>query len=158
MLAATPPAALAGKTELVSVSSTGVQADGKNSHPAVSGNGAVVAFESGATNLVAGDTNGTRDVYVCDRTTGRTVRASVSSSGEGTDGFSSDPRLTGKTVLASARANGGFARKGGTGSLPSISLNGRWVAFDSDAATLVSGDNNRTADIVVRKLPAPSVP
>jgi hypothetical protein len=47
----------------------------------VARNGRSVAFESDATNLVEGDSNGQRDIFVYDRKSGRTTRASVSTSG-----------------------------------------------------------------------------
>src|SRR3954454_17600796 len=81
LLAGTAPAALAGKTEMASVSSAGIQGNDDSARPTISGNGAVVAFESAATTLVGGDTNGQTDIFVRDRRTGKTVRASVSSSG-----------------------------------------------------------------------------
>ena len=68
-------------TELVSISTEGQQGDnisGRFAPPAVSGNGRVVAFDSFAENLVAGDNNGQLDVFIHDRPTGETVRASVS--------------------------------------------------------------------------------
>ncbi len=52
----------------VSVSSTGGQAlGGESTSPAISANGRFVAFQSRATNLVPGDTNGLMDVFVHDR-------------------------------------------------------------------------------------------
>jgi hypothetical protein len=52
------------RTKRVSVRSNGAQADGFSENPAISGNGRFVAFYSGATNLVAGDTNNAYDVFV----------------------------------------------------------------------------------------------
>ena len=51
-------------TKRVSVGSNGAEGDGDSYFPAISGNGRFVAFISSATNLVAGDTNGTADVFV----------------------------------------------------------------------------------------------
>jgi Tol biopolymer transport system component len=49
----------------VSVSSTGAQADGRGGvHPAISADGRYIAFDSAASNLVAGDTNDAWDVFV----------------------------------------------------------------------------------------------
>src|SRR5262249_27657281 len=70
-----------GTTELMSVDSSGVHGDKLSKHPAISGDGRFVAFRSDSTNLVAGDTNGFPDVFVHDRTTGRTKRLSVDPSG-----------------------------------------------------------------------------
>src|SRR5256886_6497271 len=75
-----------GTTERVSVASGGgTQGNGNSggffSFPALSADGRLVAFQSAATNLVAGDTNGTTDVFVHDRQTGKTERLSVASGG-----------------------------------------------------------------------------
>ncbi|MCX8072135.1 MAG: hypothetical protein N3C12_06765 [Candidatus Binatia bacterium] len=117
----------AGHTERASVSSSGEQANGPShrggDNPAISSDGSIVAFDSDATNLVAGDTNGVTDVFVRVRTVGRTERVSVSSSGEQGNGASSSP---------------------------SIDAAGRLVAFQSLATNLVEGDTNRVADIFVR--------
>jgi hypothetical protein len=111
-----------GVTELVSVDSSGVQANYLSRHARISANGQVVAFESFAWNLVAGDTNGVSDVFVHDRTTGVTERVSVSSAGvQGTK----------------------------DSAFPSISADGRFVAFQSAAGNLVAGDTNGRVDIFV---------
>jgi hypothetical protein len=96
----------------------------------MSGDGRRVLLLSYASNLQPGDLNHDGDVFVYDR-------------------------QTGETTLVSARPNGGFAPKGGTDSVPTISLNGRWVAFDSTASTLIPNDTNHSTDAFVRKLPAP---
>ncbi len=115
----------AGTTVRVSVASDGTEADGASFDPSISGDGRFVAFSSDATNLVANDTNGARDVFVHDRLTGATVRASESS--------------------ASAQANGAsFA--------PSCSFGGRMIAFESDATNLVTGDTNGVRDVFVHDL------
>ena len=123
---ASAAAAAPGVTELVSVRSNGKQGDGisaRASAPSASANGLVVAFDSAATNLVGGDTNGAVDVFVRDRTAGRTERVSVSSRGR--------------------QGNGGSAG-------PAISDDGRFVAFDSSATNLVPGDTNGSTDVFVR--------
>jgi hypothetical protein len=104
----------------VSVSSTGDQANGA-SHNASMG-GAVVAFDSLATNLVPGDSNGVADVFVHDPATGNTERVSVVSGGAQANGASFDP---------------------------SISSDGRYVAFVSSATNLVTDDSNGADDIFV---------
>ncbi len=58
-----------GTTECVSVNSRGAQGNDDSFYPSISATGRYVAFESYATNLVDGDTNGTEDVYVRDRGT-----------------------------------------------------------------------------------------
>src|SRR4051794_1659284 len=124
---------LKGTTERVSVSSSGAQGDDDSDWASISSDGRFVAFMSAATNLVKGDTNracdeeGTcsPDVFVRDRLKGTTERVSVSSSGKQT-------------------SSGSFSY------FPSISGDGRFVAFGSDATNLVPGDTNREGDIFVR--------
>jgi Tol biopolymer transport system component len=110
-------------TERVSVATGGAEAIGASYGPAsVSADGRFIAFRSDATNLVAGDTNGASDIFVRDRITNTTTRISVSSTG--------------------TQANN-------TSSRPSISANGRYVAFESYANNLVAGDTNFSPDIFV---------
>ena len=111
------------KTTLVSVSSAGIQANGDSYSPSISANGRYVAFYSYASNLVSGDTNGYTDVFVCDRKLHKTYRVSVSTAG-----------LQGNN----------------SSDLPSISADGRYVVFASDASNLVSGDTNGYTDVFVR--------
>jgi Tol biopolymer transport system component len=111
---------LLGTTELVSVSSTGQQ--GNVGGPVISDDGRYVAFVSGSTNLVANDSNRLPDVFVHDRQTRATTLVSVSTSG----------------------------RQGNhTSERPSISADGRYVAFWSLASTFVSNDQNLTDDVFV---------
>ena len=112
-----------GVTELVSVDSSGNPANGHSYRMALSTDGRFVAFESQATNLVASDTNSRVDIFVRDRATGTTERVSVDSAG--------------------AEANG-------ESTLPSISADGRFVAFFSYATNLVAGDTNAFSDVFVR--------
>jgi len=60
---------LTGVTELINVALDGSRANDKSSQPSVSAGGMFVAFSSDASNLVAGDTNGKRDIFVVDRRT-----------------------------------------------------------------------------------------
>ena len=113
----------AADTTRASTASDGTQGDAASNQAAVSADGRWVAFTSAADNLVAGDTNGATDIFVHDRLTGTTERVSVSSSGAQADGASE---------------------------LPTISADGRFVAFRSLADNLVSGDTNATWDIFVR--------
>ncbi|MBP2235262.1 hypothetical protein J2Z31_001754 [Sinorhizobium kostiense] len=106
----------------VSVGTAGGQANGHSENPSISANGRYVAFESNASNLVAGDTNGTSDVFIFDLELGTTTRVSVDSAG--------------------GQANGQSFK-------PSISADGRYVAFESDASNLVAGDTNGTGDVFV---------
>jgi Tol biopolymer transport system component len=112
-----------GATTRVSVGTGGLQADGRSFVPALSGDGRYAAFYSDASNLVSGDTNAARDVFVRDLQTGQTTRVSVSSAGTEANGDS-------------------FA--------PAISADGRFIAFASAASNLVNGDTNDANDIFVR--------
>jgi Tol biopolymer transport system component len=113
---------LSGTTERVSVASDGTQGNRPSYDAAISADGRVVAFTSLASNLVADDHNGHVDVFVHDRVTGVTERVSVSS--EGTEG-------------------------NGSGGLPSMSGDARFVCFYSNASNLVPGDTNGTSDVFV---------
>jgi hypothetical protein len=74
--------AQAHETTRVSVTSTGAQVLAASSDPSISDDGRLIAFTSLATDLVTGDTNGVGDIFVHDRVTGVTTRASVGSTGE----------------------------------------------------------------------------
>jgi Tol biopolymer transport system component len=112
-----------GTTELVSVSTAGAQANSNCFHVVLSSDGRYVAFESVATNLVIGDVNGQDDIFIRDRANGTTELVSINSSG--------------------VQGNGGSYQL-------SISADGRYVAFDSDATNLVLGDTNAHIDVFVR--------
>ncbi|MCJ2032830.1 Hint domain-containing protein [Methylobacterium sp. J-068] len=118
---------LTGAVTLVSVASSGTQGNSSSTNPSISADGRYVAFTSNATNLVAGDTNGTSDIFVRDLTAGTTTRVSVAS--DGTQGSSSS------TAAA-------------------ISADGTHVVFQSNAGNLVAGDTNNASDIFVRNLTA----
>jgi Tol biopolymer transport system component len=107
----------AGTVERVSVGVAGAEADGDSGTASISGDGRYVAFQSKATNLALGDTNGVADVFVRDRVAGTTTRLSVNDQGDEADGPSERP---------------------------AISADGKWVAFISDARNLVSGDGPAT--------------
>jgi Tol biopolymer transport system component len=112
-------------TILVSVNPAGVAGNNASVAPSISGDGNRIAFQSFADDLVAGDGNGLSDIFVRDVQNGTTERVSV-------DRFGHD------------------ANAGGFG--PSISANGRYVAFQSDASDLVFGDGNGVNDVFVRDL------
>jgi Tol biopolymer transport system component len=107
-------------TKRISVGTGGVESDGLSRAPVISADGRYVAFESDATNLVDGDTNGARDVFVCDTTTDTIQRVSVRSNGAQGDSYS------------------GAA---------AISSDGRYIAFESFAGTLVPDDTNGRLDV-----------
>ena len=106
-------AAAMPRTVRVNVSSGGVQANGGGSFggggPGISAGGGLVVFVSSASNLVPGDTNNQRDVFVRNVASGRTELVSVSTSGTHGNGDST---------------------------LPAISPDGRYVAFSSDSSNL----------------------
>jgi Tol biopolymer transport system component len=79
-------------TTRASVSSTSAEADNSSSDPTVSADGRYVVFASYASNLVAGDTNGSLDIFVRDRQTGQTTRVDVGPAGEQANG--SQPTMT----------------------------------------------------------------
>jgi hypothetical protein len=133
----------AGTTQRVSVDSSGNQGNDSSRVPSISADGRYVAFTSLATNLVEGDTNKVEgssfgdDVFVRDRDTDAdgifdeagavsTERVSVSSSGIQTNNTDRSPYR------------------------PSISSNGRYVAFTSRATNLVANDTNSAEDVFVR--------
>ncbi|MDI6858193.1 MAG: hypothetical protein QME71_07780 [Dehalococcoidia bacterium] len=113
-------------TTRVSVSSEGLEGNGRSFEPAISGDGRFVAFQSWASNLVEGDTNVCRvfptfdtgncpDIFVHDRETGTTERVNVSSAGEQANSWSYNPDVSG---------------------------DGRFVSFVSGASNLVEDDTN----------------
>ena len=75
-----------GATSRVSVSSEGVESNHESTQPSISVDGRFVAFQSMASNLIAGDTNSVSDVFVHDRQTGVTDRVPVDSSGNEANG------------------------------------------------------------------------
>jgi Tol biopolymer transport system component len=110
-----------GVTERVSVSSSGVEANGASWGGSISADGRYVIISSLADNLLPGDTNGKIDTFVHDRQTGLNERVTVSSLGiEGNEG------------------GGGV-----------ISANGRYVAISSRSDNLVPGDTNGESDVFI---------
>ena len=178
-----PLPALAQVTTRASVSSTGQVASASSFDAVIALDGRYVAFTSGAPNLVPGDTNGGWDVFVHDRQTGTTTRASVSSAGIEGNGASQLPSIsrTGQYVAFTSHAtnlvpgdtNGQrdvfvrdliagttFRVSVGTGgtqgnlacSSASMAADGRWVAFDSNSSNLVPGDTNGVSDVFTHDL------
>lgn len=115
------------QTTRVSVATDKLQGNGDSSSPSLSADGRYVAFMSFANNLVASDTNGIWDVFVHDRQTHKTSLISVDSSG-----LQANPHV-GSTIIA----------------FPSLSADGRFVAFYSEATNLVVGDTNNYPDIFI---------
>jgi hypothetical protein len=117
----------ANTTSLISLNSNGTQGNNASLDPSVSSDGRYVAFQSLASNLAIGDTNATSDIFVRDLQTNTTQRISVDANGTQADNYSNNP---------------------------SISANGRFVAFYSEASNLVPDDTNDRPDIFVRDLQA----
>lgn len=165
----------------VSVNSAGEEGNQLSWLPsAISSDGRFVLFQSSATNLVTGDTNGMSDIFLHDRLTGATTRENVSSTGvQANDisfggSLSADGRYVTFTSAASnlvagdtswydvfvhdhlsgqtSRANVGLAgeQANGTSGGARISADGRFVVFVSDASNLVVGDTNGWNNIFVR--------
>jgi Ca2+-binding RTX toxin-like protein len=116
---------LTNTTTLVSVDSAGNQGNNFSSSPSISSDGRFVAFKSFASNLVPGDTNNQPDIFVRDLSTNTTTRVSVDSAGNQGNNLSSSP---------------------------SISADGRFVAFKSLASNLVPENTNNQSGIFVRDL------
>ena len=117
------------KKTCASVSSDGTPGQPGGGEPSISRNGRFVAFTSFAPNLVPNDTNGATDIFVRDRRTDTTRRVSLNSDGE--------------------QASNQLGSQYGDSDAPSISANGRFVAFESDADNLVPGDTNQQMDVFV---------
>ncbi len=113
----------AGTTTRASVRSDEKQSNGFSQDLAISRHGGFVAFTSGATNLVPGDTNGSPDAFVRNTVSGTTRRVTIGNS--------------------EAQSRSG-------GHLSDMSVNGRFVVFSSGASNLVRGDSNRDFDVFVR--------
>lgn len=120
---------VAGTTERASVSTSGTQGNGISAALALSSDGNCVAFVSLATNLVSNDTNAASDVFVRDRTAGETTRVSVGPGGIESNGPS--------------QFSFGFVEP------PSISADGRYVAFFSAATNLTTAADTPSADVFV---------
>lgn len=164
------------------------QSNGSSHNPSVSADGQFVAFQSDASNLVQGDTNGVTDIFVYTRVTERIERVSIASDGSQASGASINPsisadgriiafvswasnlapgdtntlpdppptnapdifvhdRQTGETERVSIASNSMQANDRSDN--PSISGDGRYVAFVSWASNLVRDDTNDAPDIFV---------
>jgi Tol biopolymer transport system component len=171
-----------GVTTRASVTDGGAQANSRSTEPSITPSGRYVAFSSLASNLVYDDTNGGSDIFVRDRLSNATTLVSVATNGASGNGaslqtaMSSDGRyvafasyasnlvsddtnylmdvfvrdlVTHTTTLVSAGVGAGA---NGDSRAPAISADGRYVAFDSRAENLVSGDTNYSGDVFVRDL------
>lgn len=117
---------LTATTTRVNIDSNGAQANGDSYNaPSISDNGRYIAFASGASNLIANDTNNSIDIFVHDTQLKSTTRVNINSSG--------------------SEANNNSL-------MPNISSDGRYIAFVSDASNLVENDTNNSSDIFVHDL------
>ncbi len=172
----------AGTFVLASVGTNGSSGFGESRDPAISPDGNLVAFSSAAPTLIVGDSNGKKDIFVRDLAAGTTIALSLTAGGVTGNGdssrpvFSQDGRfvafvsrasnlvsgdtngiddifvydlLTGTLACASCTAGG---QSGAGAAAPSISGDGRYVAFHDKRSLHVSGDSNGTEDIFVRDL------
>jgi len=121
---------VAGTTERVSTGSNGAQGNLLSLVPRISDDGRFVAFESGASNLVAADNNGALDIFTKDRASNLTYLDSTDAS------------------LHAANSNS---------DTPDLSGDGRYVSFDSTATNLVGDDNNGLQDLFVHAATRPTV-
>ena len=169
-----------GTTEVISISPSDTLGNGDSANPRISANGRFIAFWSEADNLILGDTNGFKDVFVYDRLTGTITLVSVDSTGSQGDDDSIRPSIsadgryvafqsqadnlvengasssthvfvhdlyTGETSRVSVDDNGNEADRSSL--IPTISADGRFVAFHSQATNLVDGDSNDKEDVFV---------
>jgi hypothetical protein len=163
-----------GTTTRVSVDAAGAQVAGGGG-PTISADGRFVAFDSGANNLVTGDTNNFADIFVKNTQTGAVSRVTVDSAGTQANNDSSSPSISGDgryvafvsdaSNLVANDVNGAadvFVHDSQTGQTvrasvnangssfdPSISTDGRFVVFSSGATNLISNDTNGRNDIFV---------
>jgi Tol biopolymer transport system component len=113
-----------GRTEMVSIKSNGSPGhDDESQSPEISANGRLVVFQSAMDNLVPNDENTGSDVFLYNRKSNKVRRMSVSTNGEEAEGSSTEA---------------------------SISPNGRYIAFVSDADNLIGNDGNGAPDVFVK--------
>jgi Tol biopolymer transport system component len=184
LAAVAPGAHAAGGITLLSVAANGDRANGESRKADISARGRYVVFQSNASNLVAGDDNGRRDVFIADTRTGKLRLVSLSSRGKQGDAGSQAPSIsadgrhvafvsratnlagprtekrasqifvrdlkTQRTTLVSSAPGGELAN--GVNRGPRISADGGFVAWESFARNLVAGDTNRSQDVFVHEL------
>jgi Tol biopolymer transport system component len=114
-----------GEITRVSINGDGVEGNEYSTNPSISNDGRFVAFESRADNLVDKDINGWEDIFVHDRETGKTTLVSIASDGMQGNLSSHDAIISG---------------------------DGHFVAFWSNATTLVPNDTNTFRDVFVHDL------
>ena len=161
-----------GHTEPISAGQDGSPSDDDSTSPSVSADGRFVTFQSFGTSLAGDGSDGTSNVFVLDRETGRTVLASVSSDGRGGDDDSGAPSISadGRFVAFQSFASnlgttgtagepnvfvrdrdGGLTGQIGEGSRPSISADGRFVAFESSFGSVLLHDRQTKTTVVASR-------
>jgi Tol biopolymer transport system component len=169
-------------TILVDADALGTPGNGSAGIPSISADGRYVAFSSAATNLYSPDNDNVYDVFVKDTLSGAIIPVSIcqgtgqlcggvapmiSADGRHVVFVSGSAILTSDTnnlndvykrdiststsVLISAATSG---QSNGASSVPSVSADGSWVAFDSVATNLVAGDTNSQPDVFLRSVTA----
>jgi len=168
-----------GITKMISAAENGEAGNGDSYAPSMTPDGRTVAFESNATNLVDGDKNRVKDIFVWDSNTGKIKRVSVGADGIEANGESFEPSITtGEIAYTSSATNlvpgmekSSMAnvfwrnlitdeqkllsieyqtKKPAGGSSPSISMvagDSTKIAFNSSSPNLVPGDKNNLWDI-----------
>lgn len=120
-----------GETRIISTDDTGAPGNNQSDRPAISADGLTVVFESLATNLVPGDTNGSSDIFV----------------------WSAAPTADFGVACASVSTGGTLAD--GPSHWPTVSADGQVVAFNTNASNLTAGvSGNATTNVVRRNLQA----
>lgn len=171
-----------GSTERVSLGANGEEGNGDSLNPRISADGRFVVFESQANNLVGGDGNNARDIFVRDRQLGTTELISIVN-GQSANGDSRHPAISADgryvtfySLAANLAANDGngvgdvflYDRQNGTMTAvslttggqtgngesrnPAVSGDGQFVAFESVATDLVADDNNNSSDVFLFSL------
>ncbi len=147
-----------GDLILVNVDDNGTQGNaGFRTRPMITPDGRYVAFDSNATNLVPGDTNGAIDVFIRDLTLGTTIRASLANGGGQASSQCVEPAVSADGTVVTFRSNsllapgatGNYAiflrdLTAGTTELVSVSTSGEAATGDSGLSS-VSGDGRRVA-------------
>ena len=113
---------LTKQTTRINMGLGGVEANSSSGSASISYDGRYVAFESYASNLVAGDSNGRVDIFVHDRLTQKTIRISTDSKG---------------------------VQGNGDSFYPTLNATGRLVTFTSSSSNLVPGDTNGKSDVFI---------
>ncbi|MFE0520179.1 TolB family protein [Streptomyces sp. NPDC058954] len=156
-------------TTRVSTGPHGREADAASAEPALSADGRYVAFVSAADDLVPGDTDGVADVFVHDLRTGRTERvaegpashpalsgdgrhvvfATSAALARGDDNDADDIYVLDRRTHRTERVSFGHPTSWGANSMPTISADGRVVAYVTSAPDVAPGDDNGRDDVVV---------